>query len=99
MYDKVYRGDVLAHAYVCCKANRGAAGVDDQTLGDIETYGRDRWLGERAETLRVKTQRPDPVRRVWIGACILVTLPVGLIRRDDAEGAIFGGQARVRTSR
>jgi len=66
LYDKVYRSDVLAHAYVCCKANSGAAGVDDQTFADIETHGRDRWLGELAETLRVKTYRPDPVRRVWI---------------------------------
>ena len=66
LYDKVYRRDVLAHAYVCCKANGGAAGVDDQTFADLETYGRDRWLGELAETLRVKTYRPGPVRRVWI---------------------------------
>ncbi len=66
LYDKVYRSDVLAHAYVCCKANGGAAGVDDQTFADIEKYGLDRWLGERAEELRVKAYRPDPVRRVWI---------------------------------
>ena len=66
LYDKVYRSDVLAHAYVCCKANGGAAGVDGQTFADIEKYGLDRWLGELAEELRVKTYRPDPVRRVWI---------------------------------
>lgn len=53
LYDKVYRSDVLAHAYACCKANRGAAGVDEQTFADIETDGLDRWLGELAETLRV----------------------------------------------
>src|SRR5262252_3511475 len=28
LYDKVYRKDVLAFAYECCKANGGAAGVD-----------------------------------------------------------------------
>src|SRR6266852_4483669 len=28
LYDKVYRKDVLAFAYQCCKANGGAAGVD-----------------------------------------------------------------------
>jgi hypothetical protein len=28
-YDKVYREDVMTFAYECCKANGGAAGVDD----------------------------------------------------------------------
>jgi group II intron reverse transcriptase/maturase len=66
LYDKVYRPDVLAHAYVCCKANGGAEGVDGQTFAGIEEYGLSRWLSELAETLRVKSYRPDPVRRVWI---------------------------------
>lgn len=66
LYDKVYRADILVHAYACCRANGGAAGVDGQTFADIETYGRERWLGELAESLRVKTYRPSPVRRVWI---------------------------------
>lgn len=52
LYDKVYRADVLAHAYVCCQANGGAAGVDGWTFAAIEAYGRERWLGEVAETLK-----------------------------------------------
>ena len=48
LYDKVYREDILAFAYRCCKANGGAAGVDDQDFADIETYGLTRWLGELA---------------------------------------------------
>lgn len=66
LYDKVYRPDVLAHAYDCCQANGGAAGVDGQTFADIEKYGLSRWCGELAEELRGKTYRPSPVRRVWI---------------------------------
>jgi len=66
LYDKVYREDILAFSYACCKANGGAAGVDGQTFSDIETYGLDRWLGELAEELRNKTYRPQAVRRVWI---------------------------------
>jgi RNA-directed DNA polymerase len=66
LYDKLYRDDVLGHAYRCCKANGGAAGVDGQTFADIEAYGLSRWLGELAEELRNKTYRPEAVRRVYI---------------------------------
>ncbi len=66
LYDKVYRADVLAHAYACCRANGGAAGVDGQRFEDIETYGRERWLGELTQALKDRTYRPQPVRRVWI---------------------------------
>jgi len=66
LYDKVYRADVLAFAYRLCAANGGAPGVDNQTFADIEEYGKERWLGELAETLRTKTYRPRAVRRVQI---------------------------------
>lgn len=66
LYDKVFRADVLRHAYDRCKANGGSAGVDGQTFEDIESYGVDRWLGERVEELKTRTYRPDAVRRVWI---------------------------------
>jgi group II intron reverse transcriptase/maturase len=66
LYDKVYRPDVLAHAYACCRANHGAAGVDGLSFEDIEAYGVERWLGELAEDLKKKTYRPSAVRRVWI---------------------------------
>src|SRR6266404_9950440 len=49
LYDKVYRADVLWHAYQCCRANDGSAGVDGQTFEDIEAYGVVKWLGEVAE--------------------------------------------------
>jgi len=66
LYDKVYRKDVLAFAYECCKANGGAAGVDGQTFEDIETYGKERWLDELAQELKNRTYQPLPVRRVYI---------------------------------
>jgi group II intron reverse transcriptase/maturase len=66
LYDKVYRADVLEFAYRCCKANKGAAGVDGQRFEDIEAYGEGRWLGELADRLRTKTYEPNAVKRVWI---------------------------------
>jgi group II intron reverse transcriptase/maturase len=66
LYDKVYRWDVLAVAYMRCRENGGAPGVDGQTFEDIETYGAHRWLGELAEELRKATYHPQPVRRVFI---------------------------------
>jgi RNA-directed DNA polymerase len=66
LYDKMYRKDVLAHAYARCKANGGAAGVDGQTFADVETHGEVRWLEELAQELKGKTYVPQAVRRVWI---------------------------------
>ena len=66
LYDKVYRRDVLEHAYRCCRANAGAPGVDEQSFAKIESYGLDRWLDELTEELRSESYRADAVRRVFI---------------------------------
>jgi RNA-directed DNA polymerase len=62
----VYRDDVLAHAYALSRSHGGAPGVDGQTFEDIESYGVERWLGERREELREGRYEPRPVRRVMI---------------------------------
>jgi len=77
LYDKVYRVDVLAHAYQRCRANGGAAGVDGQTFTDIEGCGVQGWLGALAQELKGKTYRPQAVRRVWIPKADGTKRPLG----------------------
>lgn len=66
LYDKMYREDVLAHAYRLSRAHRGAAGVDDVRFEDIEVEGVDAWLTALRTDLQARTYRPAPVRRVMI---------------------------------
>ena len=66
LYDKVWRADILAHAYALCRANGGAPGVDRETFARIEVYGVERWLDERREEVRTGRYKPQPVRRVMI---------------------------------
>jgi RNA-directed DNA polymerase len=66
LYDKIYREDILAHAYAQARANKGAPGVDGQEFADVEAYGQKRWLGELALALKEEKYRPDPIRRVYI---------------------------------
>ena len=66
VYDKIYREDILAHAYRLARSNGGKPGVDGEDFVQIEAYGVERWLGERAQALKEKRYRASPVRRVTI---------------------------------
>ena len=65
-YDKIYREDILRHAYALARANAGAPDVDGITFAAIEASGLQEWLAGLREELISKTYRPDPVRRVMI---------------------------------
>lgn len=66
LYDKIYREDILHHAYRLAKSNGGAPGVDGVTFRMIESEGLEEWLSGIREELRSKTYKPKPVRRVMI---------------------------------
>ena len=66
LYDKVHRRDVLERAWELVRANRGAAGIDKQSIADVERYGVPRLLDELAADLREGRWRPLPARRVFI---------------------------------
>jgi retron-type reverse transcriptase len=78
LYDKLYREDILSHAYAQCRANKGAPGVDQQDFADVELYGVERWLGELALALREDRYRPEPIRRVYIPKANGKLRPLGI---------------------
>lgn len=78
LYDKVYRDDVLGHAYAIAKANGGAPGVDEVTFADIEASGREALVQKLKEELQTKRYRPGPVRRVEIPKLSGGTRPLGI---------------------
>jgi RNA-directed DNA polymerase len=66
LMDRIWRPDILWEAWRRVKRNRGAAGIDGETLADVEQYGIERMLRALGAVLRAGTYRPPPVRRRYI---------------------------------
>lgn len=66
VYDRIYRPDILWRAWREVKANGGCAGIDGDTIEDIENRGITDFLETLAEELRLRKYRPQAVRRVNI---------------------------------
>jgi RNA-directed DNA polymerase len=65
LIDKVYAPATLAIAWAKVQANRGAAGVDGQSVDRFAAKAEE-YLSELSTALREGTYRPQPVKRVEI---------------------------------
>jgi RNA-directed DNA polymerase len=83
LYDKIYRSDILFHAWNQCRSNKGAPGVDGQDFEDVEKYGVLRWLGELALALKTEKYQPEPIRRVFIPKANGKLRPLGISTLRD----------------
>lgn len=91
LYDKVYREDILEAAWQKVRANRGTAGVDGQTIREIEEAGVEQFLEELATELREKRYRPNRIRRAYIpkpGKAEKRPLGIPIIRDRIVQAAV-----------
>jgi retron-type reverse transcriptase len=66
LYDRIWRRDILEKAWDRVKRNKGAAGVDAETIASIRALGEESFLNDISKTLRAGRYRPQAVRRHWI---------------------------------
>jgi RNA-directed DNA polymerase len=91
LYDKIYRSDVLWEAWKRVKKNKGAAGIDGQTIEYIEeVIGVVPFLVELQQELHAQDYEPEAVLRRWIpkpGSTDKRPLGIPIIRDRVAQTA------------
>jgi len=78
LYDRIHRSDVLWEAWRRVRRNKGSAGVDAQTLVEVESYGVDRFVEEIGTELRAGVYRPRAVLRRYIPKADGKKRPLGI---------------------
>jgi group II intron reverse transcriptase/maturase len=78
LYDRIHRSDVLWQAWQRVRRNKGSAGVDAQTLAEVESYGVDRFVEEIGAELRAGRYRPRAVLRRYIPKADGKKRPLGI---------------------
>ena len=78
LYDRIARADILAEAWKRVRKNKGAAGVDAQTIAVLEEYGVERFLEELRGVLVAGEYRPAAVLRRYIPKADGKKRPLGI---------------------
>src|SRR5256714_1556211 len=78
LYDRIYRSDVLWEAWKRVRSNRGAAGIEAETIQAIEERGPGKCLAEIQGALRAGQYRPSPVKRRYIPKADGKQRPLGI---------------------
>ena len=66
LYDKLFIPYLLRAAWLSVKKKNSVAGVDNQTVADVERYGVAKYLQELGEELRRQTYQPQAIKRIYL---------------------------------
>jgi group II intron reverse transcriptase/maturase len=78
LYDRIWRSDVLQEAWKRVRTNRGAAGLDSQTIAEVEQHGVECFLGNIGDALRAGEYRPSATLRRYIPKADGKQRPLGI---------------------